>query len=153
MIVGGLFTRHTISQRTITPATSGQGWQLILADLALILFLVTLSALAAAPTEPPEGLRGNALTPQFAPAQALFRPEPLGPSLSQWLAARPHDSRATLTIFAQASAADSDPVWAQAQALAADASAQGFAVRVFVTQGESSDLYASLAYDAEISAR
>lgn len=127
---------------------SGLGWQLILADLALILFLVTLSALANAPEEAVREARGaTPPSPQFAPSQALFRPDPAGPSIEQWLAARPRDQRATLTVFVQHSGEDREIQWTQAQALAASAEGEGFAVRVLVTEGETSDLYASLAYD------
>ncbi|MFU7529366.1 hypothetical protein [Qipengyuania sp. ASV99] len=131
-------------------------WQLILADLALILFLVTLSALAR---ESPQGRDNLATrpsnldaedTPQIASSQALFRPLAQGPSLKQWLSEQPADPRATLTIFARHVGADSDgaKMWDQAQTLASSAEGSGFAVRVVITQGEQNDLYASLAYDA-----
>ncbi|MHA7820938.1 MAG: hypothetical protein ACX930_14925 [Erythrobacter sp.] len=123
----------------------GHGWQLILADLALILFLVTLSALANAPSDERAGAM---LAPQIAPSQALFRPDHSGPDIEQWLAARPRDPRATLTVFARHTEAGRDAVWAEAQQIAASASGEGFRVRVVVTEGETSDLYASLAYDA-----
>lgn len=125
-------------------------WQLVLADLALILFLVTLSALAR---EPPGGDEARAPTPHVAPSQALFRPDPRGPTLAQWLAALPQDRRATLTVFARHSDEDRDAVWEQARILGEDAAAAGYEVRVIVTRGPVSELYASLAYDNEIAAR
>lgn len=121
---------------------TAHGWQLILADLALILFLVTLSALASEDANAP----GNAETP-IAPAQALYRPGPQAPSLRDWLAERPRDPRATLTIFAQHSEETRERVWEEAQLLAGEAEASGFAVRVVLTRGSRSDLHASLAYD------
>lgn len=134
---------------------TGQSWQLILADLSLILFLVTLSALASeaggagsrdrAPANAPP-------IPHVAPAQALFRPDPNGPGIAQWLAAQPYDPRATVTIFAHLGE-DDEETWNRAQALANEARQGGFAVRVIIEEGvteegAASDLYASLAYDA-----
>jgi hypothetical protein len=130
-----------------------QSWQLILADLALILFLVTLSALAVEEGhdgEAPEAEAPEAETPQIAAAQALFRLDPRGPSLSQWLAERPADGRATLTVFARFAASERAQIWRDAEALASEASESGFAVRVVLSRADSSDIYASLAYDAPI---
>ncbi len=145
-------------------------WQLILADLALILFLVALSALAneAADTvqEPPIGptrqaeednaSRSGQAAPQIAASQALFRSSPLGPTIDEWLAEQPADPRATLTIFAQYSVRDNadeqTAVWEQAQAFAVSASRAAsekqFSIRTVITQGRTSDVYASLAFDA-----
>lgn len=123
------------------------GWQLILADLALILFLVTLAALAATPSA---RARMGSDDVEIAAAQALYRPDPDGPSLAEWLATQQPDPRATLTIMAQHSAGDEGQVWEQAQSAAQSAAGRGFAVRVVITKGEASDIYASLAYDTEV---
>jgi len=122
-----------------------QSWQLILADLALILFLVTLSALAV--EEGNDLAESDAEKPQIAPAQALFRPIRRGPTLSQWLAERPADGRATLTVFARFAESERADIWSQASALAQEASESGFSVRVVISRADSSDIYASLAYD------
>lgn len=134
------------------------GWQLILADLSLILFLVTLSTLAGA--EMRGDAEGNAAPPataddfsEVAAAQALFRPDPLGPTLGEWLSEQSPDPRAMLTIFAKHGDEDREAVWEIAQALADDANGRGFAVRVVVMRrgadsaSEAGDIYASLAYD------
>lgn len=130
-----------------TSSRHAPGWQLILADLALILFLVTLAALAATPSVRP---RMGSNDPQIAAAQALYRPDPEGPSLAEWLATQQPDPRATLTIMAQFSEGDERSVWEQAQNAAGRAAGHGFAVRVVITKGEASDIYASLAYDTEV---
>ncbi len=140
-------------------ARGGHGWQLILADLALILFLLTLSALPAAEAE--TGLRHAARTgredndpgeprPEIAPAQALFRPVPGGPELGAWLAAQSPDPRTTLTIFATHAPGGEAEAWARTEALAAEARAAGARVRTIITVGKEPDLYASLAYDAQV---
>jgi hypothetical protein len=144
---------------TVAHPRGGHGWQLILADLALILFLLTLSALPAAEATSGQRLADNeardkealgALRPEVAPAQALFRPVRGGPSLAAWLAAQAPDPRATLTIFATYPEGGEADAWARAQALADEARASGTRVRTIITAGASADVYASLAYDEMI---
>lgn len=124
---------------------ASHGWQLVLADLALILFLVTLTALVNSSSDEGEGLAAR--DPYVAPAQALFRPTARGPSLAEWIAEQPADPRTTLTIIAQHSGADEDLMWQNAQVMAASLEGSPVPVRVVITKGEQSDLYASLAYD------
>lgn len=141
------------------PARGGHGWQLILADLALILFLLTLSALPAAEAETGRQMAARAVQEQasrketkteIAPAQALFRPVAGGPALGAWLAAQAPDPRATLTIFVTHTPGGEANAWARAETLAAEARAAGARVRTIITAGKAPDLYASLAYDAQL---
>lgn len=143
----------------ITPARGGHGWQLILADLALVLFLLALSALPAAEAESGKRLADREareadvqgfLRPEVAPAQALYRAVPGGPGLAAWLAAQQPDPRTTLTIFATHRAAGEAAAWSRAEALATEARANGARVRTIIAVGETEDIYASLAYDAVI---
>ncbi|WP_298307492.1 hypothetical protein [uncultured Erythrobacter sp.] len=120
------------------------GWQLVLADLSLILFLVTLTALVNTSSESTASVTR---APYVAPAQALFRPTLRGPSLPEWLAEQPRDPRSTLTIIAQHRGEDQDVMWQDAQLMAASVAHSDVAVRVVITKGKESDLYASLAYD------
>lgn len=145
--------------RAATPPRAGQGWQLILADLALILFLLALSALPAAEAEKGRRLADDearekdavgAAQPMVAPAQALYRPLSGGPSLGAWLDAQGPDPRATLTIFATHIQGEEAAAWAKAEALAAEARASGAQVRTIITVGAAADVYASLAYDTVI---
>lgn len=138
---------------------AGHGWQLILADLALILFLLALSALPAAEAETGRRLADSEARereaqglprPEVAPAQALFRPVAGGPSLGAWFAAQGRDPRATLTIFAVHGKGGEAAAWARAEALAAEARAAGAQVRTIITAGAAEDVYASLAYDTVI---
>jgi hypothetical protein len=148
-----------MSQMAETPDGGGHGWQLILADLALILFLLTLSALPAAEARTGHRLadreaRGQdtrlRTSTEIAAAQALFRPVAGGPSLTDWLASQPRDPRATLTVFAILPGGAGAQGWAAAQALAEEARAGGVAVRIIITPGDDADLYASLAYDQAV---
>lgn len=136
MIVGGMIMRGK--------GVGNNGWQLVLADLSLILFLVTLTALVNTGSKTSESSARSAFV---APSQALFRPTSRGPSLAQWLTEQPADPRATLTIIAQHSGDDKDVMWDNAQMMAASIAQSDVAVRVVITKGDESDLYASLAYD------
>lgn len=131
----------------------GHGWQLILADLALILFLLTLSALPAAEaTGSQQRFDADArnTAPQIDAAQALFRPVPGGPSLTAWLAEQAPDPRATLTIVAVHARGGEAAAFARAQALAAQARARGSQVRTIIMPGPLDEVYASLAYDEQV---
>lgn len=140
-----------------TGVGGSHSWQLVLADLALILFLVTLTALV---TSSEEGIEKasreddepSPSAPYVAPAQALFRPTPSGPSLAEWVAQQPADPRTTLTIIAQHSRDDEILMWENAQVMAASVAGSPIAVRVIITSGNQSDLYASLAFDTQNSA-
>lgn len=145
------------AQPTAHGGAGGSGWQLILADLALILFLVTLTALPMAEAGAPRSLAARvgrdedavstARRAEIAAAQALFRPVAGGPGLDEWLASQPRDPRATLTIFARHPAGGEAAAWENARALAARVQASGVPVRIIITAGPEADLYASLAYD------
>jgi hypothetical protein len=143
----------------VAPSRSGHGWQLILADLALILFLLTLSALPAAEAESAKKLvearardedmqRADAI--EIAAAQALFRPVAGGPSLGEWLASQLPDPRMTLTVFVRHRPGAEAGAWRTAQSLVREAAASGVAVRTVITVGETEETYASLAYDARV---
>lgn len=125
------------------------GWQLILADLSLILFLVTLTALVNSSSDVERSpVTRPTSDPHVAPAQALFRKFEGGPDLREWISEQAADPRATLTIIAQHSEADRESVWRDARGLAQSVKDTGVPVRVVITTGERSDVYASLAYDA-----
>lgn len=138
-----------IGRAVIGRGKGSNGWQLVLADLSLILFLVTLTALVNTSSETGESPEpATFVAPaHIAASQALFRPTSRGPSLAQWLAEQPADPRATLTIIARHSGDDKDLMWDNAQMMAASVAQSGVPVRVIITKGDESDLYASLAYD------
>lgn len=138
---------------------SGPSWQVILADLALILFLLTLAALPAAEADIGQKLADREarakearepISPEIAAAQALFRPVVGGPTVAEWLAAQSHDPRTTLTVFVRHRPGEDVAAWGTAKALAGDAQASGVAVRTIITAGDEADVYASLAYDAVV---
>lgn len=118
-------------------------WQLILADLALILFLVTTAGLVdetddqAAPPAPVADV----------PAQALYRPRADAPAIKDWVTQQNPDPRMTLTLVATHRAGHADQAWNEASTLAQQARGAGVAVRVVMREGTAPDLYASLGYD------
>ncbi|HEY6963890.1 MAG TPA: hypothetical protein VI407_01630 [Erythrobacter sp.] len=143
----------------LSPSRGRHGWQIILADLALILFLLTLSALPAAEAETGRRLAARAVQeqttrketrPEVAAAQALFRPVAGGPSLGEWLKTQAPDPRATLTIFAIYAKGGEATAWARTEAFAAEARAAGARVRTIIAAGPADEIWASLAYDAQV---
>ncbi|MEM7701637.1 MAG: hypothetical protein AAF251_06835 [Pseudomonadota bacterium] len=128
-------TRHTNS------------WQLILADLALILFLVTAAALGAGAGVEEPAQPAEQRTEVIAPAQALYRAGPGLPSLAGWLEQQPRDPRTALTIVAEHRIGDDERAWSDARAMAATAAAMNVRSRVIIRAGRTNAVHASLAYD------
>ncbi|MCP9221232.1 hypothetical protein MKP08_00515 [Erythrobacter sp. LQ02-29] len=120
------------------------GWQIMLADLSLILFIVTAAAIDtdAAPT-PAQGLAAR------AEPVAVFRPTG-ETDLTSWLAERPTDPREQLTIVARYGAGGLDRTRAQAEALARQADAAGLAPRIVIEPGEADDVAAVFAFDPAV---
>lgn len=115
-------------------ARVGSGWQTVLADLSLILFMVTASAVSEAPAKPPAIAR--MVLPALGEPVALWRQEPDAPALQDWLSAMP-DPRLRLTIMASPTEA------ATALALAKTA---GRPVRVLI-EPDGNGVIAALTYD------
>ncbi len=88
-------------------ARAGSGWQTVLADLSLILFMITAAAASELPTAPAPPPASITL-PALAAPVAVWRAGPGAPSLHDWLISSAPDPRLRLTIMAgpeQASAA------------------------------------------------
>lgn len=78
-------------------ARVGSGWQTVLADLSLILFMVMAGAVSESPANSPS--LPAARLPALAEPIAVWRAAPGSASLGDWLAADP-DPRLQLTIMA-----------------------------------------------------
>lgn len=150
--------RRADANRRAWTARTSMGWQTMLADLSLILFMVTAAAMADAPKvapakaatrPPPRGLAD----PARAEPVAIWLAAPGGPALGSWLAAQQPDSRQQLTIVASYGPGGA----AQAMARAQDASQAGGAMaakaRIIIepdpaaAKGAAGAVRASLAYD------
>ncbi len=122
-------------------ARAGSGWQTVLADLSLILFMVTAGAAAqagpdVAPAPPP------LVDPALGEPVAVWRGGG-STSLAQWLENQPADPRQRLTIIVPYAG---DPASAALVALAL-ASAAGQPARLLFEPGGAGDTYATLTYD------
>ena len=80
-------------------ARAGSGWQTVLADLSLILFMITAAAASELPTSPVSKPDVPVL-PALGEPVAVWRAGPDAPSLPAWLASSGLDPRLRLTILA-----------------------------------------------------
>jgi hypothetical protein len=119
---------------------AGTGWQYLLADLSLILFMVTAAALAQAADDP-----AAALSPQGEPL-AFYRVETGAPPLGQWLHDQSADARQQLTIVAQYGPGRQAEALRQAETLAREAGEAGAAARIVIEPGAGGTV-ATLAFD------
>lgn len=149
-------------------------WQTILADLALILFMITAAALAGAPDGPMAPLAAPAKAPPGArapvppsappppPAAASPRSEPVGvwrdgpgaPPLAEWLRQQGGDPRLRVTILVRHARGQALRALDQAEALVAAAGERGSGARIVIEQapsepGSGDSASVLLAYDAE----
>lgn len=128
---------------------AGTGWQTLMADLSIILFMVTAAALSQA--GPGKALGGK---PALAPSQrgepiAVYRSGNGAPPLAQWLDTQPRDDRQMLTVVTTYRSGQQADALARATALAQDAFAHGVSTRIVVEPGPG-DATATLAYDLGI---
>jgi hypothetical protein len=136
-------------------ARTGSGWQFLLADLSLILFMITAAALAQTQEasaeqqkvtlSPRSGQDAVTLSPQGQPL-AVYRAEPGAPPLARWLGGQSADARQQLTIVAQFRAGEQGAALEQAQALAREAGELGRKARIVIEPGEGGTT-AALAFD------
>jgi hypothetical protein len=126
-------------------ARQGSGWQTVLADLSLILFMVSIGALTRTP--PPQS--GGTAFFEGAP-MAVWRAGSSGQDLPHWLAVQQADPRARLTLVIHAAPDRAAAALAIAQA-ASGAAASG--ARFVIEPGPGPEIEAVLAYDRLPSAR
>ncbi len=131
-------------------------WQTILADLALILFMMTAAALANAPDGPllPSTPKP---APQSQPPAPSARGEPVGvwrdgpgsPGLAEWLAQQARDPRLRVSILVRHLAGHEQAALARAEALVTTAGPRGAGARIVIEPGREDGASVVLAYDAE----
>lgn len=122
-------------------ARAGSGWQTVLADLSIILFMVTAAALSQSGEMPGAPQPSPRATPL-----ALYRAEPGAPRLADWLAAQGADKRQQLTIVAQYGEGGLGLALDQAKRLAGEAGPAGMHSRIVVEPG-AGGVTAALGYD------
>ncbi len=127
-------------------ARAGSGWQTLLADLSIVLFMVTAGALSQAG----DGVAENsaALDPSARTAPlAVYRAGAGAPPLGEWLTAQSADTRQQLSIVAQFAPGGQQAALEQAAVLLRAAGAAGLRARLVVEPG-TGGVTAALAYDA-----
>lgn len=122
-------------------ARAGTGWQYVMTDLSMILFMITAAAVSDAPPPPPlAAVRPKApiAPPALGEPIAVWRGGADGPGLAQWLAMQPADPRQRLTLVA--------PVAMASEALRLAANA-GRPARVLLEPEGEGTPFATLTYD------
>ena len=126
-------------------ARSGSGWQTVLADLSLILFMITAAAVSEGPAKPaPPPAQPLLVLPALGEPVAVWRAAPDAPDLRVWLAQNAADPRLRVTIIAPDTAAEA--------ALELSKSA-GRSARVLLEPGVSGTPMVTLTYDQAVLAR
>ena len=87
-------------------ARSGSGWQTVLADLSLILFMITAAAVSEGPAKPAPPPLPQLVLPALGEPVAVWRAGPEAPDLRAWLAQNAADPRLRVTIIAPDTAAE-----------------------------------------------
>jgi len=125
------------------------GWQTTMADLAMILFMVTAAGISAQQQQKPQ----SQLVPvsRSQPAQgeplAIYRAHTNAPPISDWLAEQAPDQRQYLTIVARYQPGNVESAARKAVALAQEAGMAGVPARIVLEPGEGAELLATLAFD------
>ena len=128
---------------------AGTGWQTLMADLSIILFMVTAAALSqAGPGKANAGQGGTAPSPRGEPI-AVYRTGAGAPTLGEWLDSQPHDERQLLTVVSTYTAGKQADALTRATRFAEDAARRKVLTRVVVEPGPG-DATATLAYDLSI---
>ncbi len=123
---------------------AGSGWQTLLADLAIILFMVTAAALSQAKDGSQPALPRT--SPRSEPL-AIWHSATGAPKLADWLAAQAPDPRQQLTIVAHYRPGGQHDALARAGTLLASAGAAGLNARLVIEPG-ADGIVATLAYDS-----
>ena len=127
----------------MTGSGSRGGWPVLLADLALILFVAT--AVQASHSAEKAAKASHQPAAPGVP-QAFYAAEPGGPSLSDWIALQGQGDEAQVTILSTYRPGGADAALQKAESLAREAEAAGRPPRVLVEPGDGS-ARAILAYD------
>lgn len=133
-------------------ATPGASWLVPLADLSMILFVVTGAALAqqAAPASAPPDEAGRQTGFVQTVPVAMLTDAPDGPPLAQWLAGNGGDATGLVTIEGHFAASTDRPrIEARVSTLADEAREAGVEPRVVVEPGTASQVVTVFAYDRD----
>ena len=128
-------------------------WQTTMADLALILFLMTAAALGAAPDPAEAGskqageMASGLFHSEMANASAMYRPGAGAQPLAQWLADQQVDPRQRLTILVHYTPGSEAEAAVEALELLDEAGALAPMARVVMEAADAPRTLVLLAYD------
>lgn len=123
------------------------GWATMLADLSIILFMITAADLANAELAQ-DGL-ASAEAVETAEPVAVYRPGRAAPPLSDWLSSQPEDPMQRLTIVVHYAGSGLEDAVEQGLELSREAEKAGRPARMIVEQAEHTEAAAILAYDSD----
>jgi hypothetical protein len=135
----------------MTPAP-GTNWQIMLADLSIILFLTCFSALAhskepeTAPLSPPAAVT-KAAAPIVAEPIAIWRAGKDAPPLGEWLKTQAADPRLRVNVHGGYRQGRRDAVLIEAAAVTADPSLAGRSVRLILEPAQTNAVMVTLTFD------
>lgn len=134
-------------------------WQTLLADLSLILFMLTASAVTNAPETPAAKAAPAQPAPRPTPKPATpsQRAEPVGvwtdgegaPPLAQWLAEQARDPRLRATIAVRYTGGDRASALSHAARLGEAAGPRAASARIVIEAGTHDAASVTLGYDDE----
>lgn len=128
-------------------ARAGSGWQYVMTDLSMILFMIMAAAVGEAPASKPVPprpvlpVKAPTAPPALGEPIAVWRSGPGAPPLGQWLAGQAADPRQRLTVVGSARAP------AEALQLAASA---GRPARIVLEPDRAGAPFATLTYDQAV---
>ena len=123
------------------------GWATMLADLSIILFMITAADLANA--ELAKDSLSSVQAVETAEPVAVYRPGRVAPPLATWLAGQPDDPRQRLTIMVRYQGDDAGAAVEQGMQLSREAAKAGRPARMIVEQADHTETAAILAYDSD----
>jgi hypothetical protein len=133
----------------------GTNWQIMLADLSIVLFLTTFSALAQGktPDEAPPPPAVAAVQPAVPAAPivaepiAIWRAGKDSPPLGEWLKTQAADPRLRVNVHGGYRQGRRDAVLIEAAAVTADPSLAGRSVRLILEPAQTNSVLVTLTFD------
>ena len=126
---------------------SGNGWLTTLADLSIILFMVTAADLSNAQVASEARESSSAMVATAEPV-AIYRPGADAGSLGEWLAQQADDPRQHLTIMVRHRSEGMKQAMDAGLDLARQAETAGWRARIIAEESEQDELMVQLAYDS-----
>ena len=123
---------------------AASGWQTVIADLALILFLITAQAVGKKPATQSQA-EEERQPPASSSALAVHRPKQ-GESVREWLVASTTDQRQMATISVGYTQEKRAEALSEAERLLAEADSAGVPARLIATPNATDDVVITVDY-------